>query len=202
MVEKNSISEQLSVMQADFSTCNALARIIRCLFAEKLLDDNKLQIFHDESKIKYPLSDGKHILQFHQTTVFPANTVINRGDIILESIDGRQRKVQSHQELMLILKDELSFKPTMEGIDKFNKDVANSIHNDRLARAHRSKWRDTISNDMVQEGTSCFIEWITRHYSRRDGAAFLDQWGALEGHPYYPTWKSRPGLSDDDIAIS
>ncbi|HEJ9555596.1 TPA: IucA/IucC family siderophore biosynthesis protein [Proteus mirabilis] len=198
-VEKKSIAGQQTAIQTDFSTRNALARIIRCLFAEKLLDDNKLQVFNDENNVKYPLSDGIHILQFNQTTVFPANTVINRGDIILKSMDGRHRMVQSHEELMEILKNELSFTPTTEGMTKFNKDVANSIHNDRLARAHRSKWRDMISNEMAQEGTSCFIEWITRHYSRRDGATFLDQWGALEGHSYYPTWKSRPGLSDDDI---
>ena len=55
-----------------FQHAMPLARIIRCLFAEKLLDDNKLQVFNDENNVKYPLSDGIHILQFNQTTVFPA----------------------------------------------------------------------------------------------------------------------------------
>ena len=113
-VEKKSIAGQQTAIQTDFSTCNAFARIIRCLFAEKLLDDNKLQVFNDENNVKYPLSDGIHILQFNQTTVFPANTVINRGDIILKSMDGRHRMVQSHEELMEILKNELSFTPTTE----------------------------------------------------------------------------------------
>ena len=39
-VEKKSIAGQQTAIQTDFSTRNALARIIRCLFAEKLLDDN------------------------------------------------------------------------------------------------------------------------------------------------------------------
>ena len=43
-VEKKSIAGQQTAIQTDFSTRNALARIIRCLFAEKLLDDNKLQV--------------------------------------------------------------------------------------------------------------------------------------------------------------
>lgn len=57
-VEKKSIAGQQTAIQTDFSTRNALARIIRCLFAEKLLDDNKLQVFNDENNVKYPLSDG------------------------------------------------------------------------------------------------------------------------------------------------
>ena len=28
----------------------------------------------------------------------------------------------------------------------------------------------------------------------------LDQWGALEGHPFYPTWKAKPDLSAEDVA--
>lgn len=34
----------------------------------------------------------------------------------------------------------------------------------------------------------------------RGTAILLDQWGALEGHPFYPTWKTRPGLSAAEIA--
>lgn len=77
MVEKNGIAGQATSIQSDFSARNALTRIIRCLFAEKLLDDNKLEIFDDESMIKSPFSDGEHVLQLNQAIVFPANTVIN-----------------------------------------------------------------------------------------------------------------------------
>ncbi|PYA77761.1 IucA/IucC family siderophore biosynthesis protein [Serratia marcescens] len=52
---------------------------------------------------------------------------------------------------------------------------------------------------MEKEGESYFVKWVGRHHSLREGATLLDQWGALEGHPYYPTWKSRPGLNDEDI---
>ena len=87
---------------------------------------------------------------------FLQNTVINRGDIILKSMDGHHRNgANPYEELMGIRKNELSFHPTTEGMTKFNKDVASGIlSNDRLARAHRSKWRDTISNEMAQEGIS------------------------------------------------
>ncbi|MER8880896.1 IucA/IucC family protein [Mesorhizobium sp. M0684] len=30
-------------------------------------------------------------------------------------------------------------------------------------------------------------------------ATTLDQWGALEGHPFHPTWKAKPGLAPKDV---
>ncbi|MDP8763037.1 IucA/IucC family protein [Serratia marcescens] len=199
LAEENGFAGQALSAQPDFSARNALSRIIRCLFAEKLLDEKKLEVFGEESRVNYRLSDGEHILQLNLTAVFPANSVINRGDIILEAADGSKTPIQSHEQLIDVLKNEFSFSPSAEGIAKFNKDVANSIHNDRLARAHRSKWRNSIAKDMEKEGESYFVKWVGRHHSLREGATLLDQWGSLEGHPYYPTWKSRPGLNDEDI---
>ncbi|MEX7639597.1 IucA/IucC family protein [Serratia marcescens] len=199
LAEENGFAGQALSAQPDFSARNALSRIIRCLFAEKLLDEKKLEVFGEESRVNYRLSDGEHILQLNLTAVFPANSVINRGDIILEAADGSKTPIQSHEQLIDVLKNEFSFSPSAEGIAKFNKDVAYSIHNDRLARAHRSKWRNSIAKDMEKEGESYFVKWVGRHHSLREGATLLDQWGSLEGHPYYPTWKSRPGLNDEDI---
>ncbi|APS33400.1 Aerobactin synthase IucC [Serratia marcescens] len=199
LAEENGFARQALSTQPDFSARNALSRIIRCLFSEKLLDEKKLEIFDDKSRVNYRLSDGEYTLRLNLTAVFPANSVINRGDIILEAADGSKTPILSHEQLIDVLKNEFSFSPSAEGIAKFNKDVANSIHNDRLARAHRSKWRNSITKDMEKEGESYFVKWIRRHHSLREGATLLDQWGSLEGHPYYPTWKSRPGLNDEDI---
>ncbi|HIE4797487.1 TPA: IucA/IucC family protein [Serratia marcescens] len=196
---ENGFAGQALSTQPDFSARNALSRIIRCLFSEKLLDEKKLEVFDDKSRVNYRLSDGEYTLRLNLTAVLPANSVINRGDIILEAADGSKTPILSHEQLIDVLKNEFSFCPSAEGIAKFNKDVANSIHNDRLARAHRSKWRNSIAKDMEKEGESYFVKWIRRHHSLREGATLLDQWGSLEGHPYYPTWKSRPGLNDEDI---
>lgn len=169
LADENGFAGQALSTQPDFSARNALSRIIRCLFAEKLLDEKKLEVFGEESRVNYRLSDGEHILQLNLTAVFPANSVINRGDIILEAADGSKTPIQSHEQLIDVLKNEFSFSPSAEGIAKFNKDVANSIHNDRLARAHRSKWRNSIAKDMEKEGESYFVKWVGRHHSLREG---------------------------------
>ncbi|WP_425393771.1 IucA/IucC family protein [Candidatus Arsenophonus triatominarum] len=181
----------------DYSMCNALTRIVRCLFAEKLLDVTRVIISNNH--ISYPLSDGISKLHFEKTTIYPANTIINRGNIFLESSNGHKVQIQTHEHLIDIILNDLDFRPTMEGINQFNNDVANSIHNDRMARKHRKNWRATIAKKMEKDHERFFTKWVRAHYDIRDGATLLDQWGALEGHPYYPTWKSRPGLNEQDI---
>ncbi len=42
-------------------------------------------------------------------------------------------------------------------------------------------------------------DYLRQSASTRDAAMLLDQWGALEGHPYYPTWKAKLGLRDDEV---
>lgn len=181
----------------DYSMRNALTRIVRCLFAEKLLDVT--QVIISNNQVSYPLSDGISKLHFEKTTIYPANTIINRGDIFLESSNGHKVQIQTHEHLIDIILNDLDFRPTMEGINQFNDDVANSIHNDRMARKHRKNWRATIAKKMAKDDERFFTKWVMAHHDIRDGATLLDQWGALEGHPYYPTWKSRPGLNEQDI---
>lgn len=115
LAEENGFAGQALSAQPDFSARNALSRIIRCLFAEKLLDEKKLEVFGEESRVNYRLSDGEHILQLNLTAVFPANSVINRGDIILEAADGSKTPIQSHEQLIDVLKNEFSFSPSAEG---------------------------------------------------------------------------------------
>ncbi|WP_425359734.1 IucA/IucC family protein [Escherichia coli] len=183
----------------DFSMRNALSRIIRCLFAENLLDKSKIVVYVEENKVSYPLSDGASWLHMMNTTVLPADTCINKGDIFFESGAGYQAQVSSHEQLIEIIKDELDFLPSDEGIERFVRDVENSVHNDRIARIHREKWREMIIQKMQSTGSLFFTNWVRENNNLREAATFLDQWGSLEGHPYYPTWKSRPGLSDQDI---
>lgn len=195
----NSGTETMPCHLPDFSMRNALSRIIRCIFAERLLDNSKVIIYEDKNSVSYPLSDGVSWLHFRNTTVLPANTFINKGDIFLESPVGHEVRISTHEQLIDIIKNELDLSPTDEGIKRFNLDVANSVDNDRLARKHREIWREHITRHMKASGDLFFTHWLRKNNTMRDGAIFLDQWGSLEGHPWYPTWKSRPGLSDQDI---
>ena len=81
---------------------------------KKLLDDNKLQVFNDENNVKYPLSDGIHILQFNQTTVFLQIPLLIAVILSLNQWMAATEWCNPMKELMGILKNELSFTPTTE----------------------------------------------------------------------------------------
>lgn len=115
LAEENGFAGQALSTQPDFSARNALSRIIRCLLRKNYLMKRNLRVFGEESRVNYRLSDGEHILQLNLTAVFPANSVINRGDIILEAADGSKTPIQSHEQLIDVLKNEFSFSPSAEG---------------------------------------------------------------------------------------
>ncbi|WP_159567267.1 IucA/IucC family protein [Budvicia diplopodorum] len=188
-----------AAVNADYSTRNALDRIVRCLFAEKLLDKSKIIIGNNHREALYPLAAGASSLRFENMRRFPADTFINEGNIWLVAADGNETPIIDHERLMDAVRDSLDCQLNEEGVHHFKRDVANSIHNDRLARRHRAGWQADIRQEMAQRGEAHFTLWLRSHHGLRDAATLLDQWGALEGHPYYPTWKSRPGLSDGDV---
>lgn len=203
-MEEKSVNNEIAAFEAitpDFSMRNALARIVRCLFAEKLLNKSNALISKGEKTVSYPLREDNSWLHFKDTVVLPANTFINKGDICHESPSGSETRILTPQQLIEIVRNELDFTPTDEGIKRFVQDVENSIRNDRLARAHRQGWGEKIAREMQATGETRFTRWVRENNSTRDGATLLDQWGSLEGHPYYPTWKSRPGLSDTDVVL-
>ncbi|EHZ6872047.1 IucA/IucC family siderophore biosynthesis protein, partial [Providencia rettgeri] len=98
------------------------------------------------------------------------------------------------------LEGELNITFNNNNINKLKSDIENSINNDINARNYRTEWSVLINTQMAKYNTNYLTDWVTGQYSIRDAALFLDQWGSLEGHPYYPTWKSRPNMSLEDVA--
>ncbi|MGR6770321.1 IucA/IucC family protein [Pectobacterium brasiliense] len=199
-IKHRDIHQDVDDFLSDYSNKNALRRLIRCFFAEGILNKNNLRFIEGNSReATLALQGGKGILKFDDISPSPANTYINNGNIYLIHSDGTSFPVTSHERLIDLLRDNFDFHPDESGISGLKKDVGNSIRNDTNARRYRCQWRAEVADAMQQDGQNAFTPWLRRQLSIRDAAMFLDQWGSLEGHPYYPTWKSRPGLSDEDV---
>ncbi|WP_131669872.1 IucA/IucC family protein, partial [Psychrobacter pygoscelis] len=67
-----------------------------------------------------------------------------------------------------------------------------------LAKKFRDNWSNDIQNSKNLKSVG-IVEYLFKNQSSRDVYIFLDQWGSLEGHPFYPTWKSKPGLDKEDV---
>ncbi|TCV66005.1 IucA/IucC family protein [Pseudomonas fluorescens] len=182
-----------------YSRKNAMRRLVRCLFAENILDRSALSFSADGSEATYPLKNARAQLFFSQITLAPADTLISDGDVVLLTDEGVRQVIHSHQDLLDVLRDSFDFEPSDEGVAGLKSDMENSLMNDANARQHRQQWNARLAQAAESHGLASLTDYLRRYTSTKDAAILLDQWGSLEGHPYYPTWKSRPGLSDAEV---
>ncbi|WP_103308539.1 MULTISPECIES: IucA/IucC family siderophore biosynthesis protein [unclassified Pseudomonas] len=182
-----------------YSRKNAMRRLVRCLFAENILDRSALSFSADGSEATYPLKNARAQLFFSQITLAPADTLISDGDVALLTDEGVRQVIHSHQDLLDVLRDSFDFEPSDEGVAGLKSDMENSLMNDAHARQHRQQWNARLAQAAESHGLASLTDYLRQHTSTKDAAILLDQWGSLEGHPYYPTWKSRPGLSDAEV---
>ncbi|WP_417696644.1 IucA/IucC family protein [Pseudomonas sp.] len=182
-----------------YSRKNALRRLVRCLFAENILDRSALSFSADSNQATYPLKNAGGRLFFSRIAMAPADTLVNDGDVVLLTDEGVRQVIDSHQDLLDVLRDSFDFEPSDEGVTGLKSDMENSLMNDAHARQHRQQWNARLAQATQSQGLDSLIDYLRQHLSTKDAAILLDQWGSLEGHPYYPTWKSRPGLTDAEV---
>lgn len=178
---------------------NALRRLVRCLFAEGILDLARLVRSPDGREAWLPLPERSAHLHFSDLVLAPARTVLVQGTIRLVS-EGVRTAVDEPAAFLDLVAAQFDFAPSPEGLAGLKADVADSIANDTAARRHRLDWNSDLLGDIHVAGETDLPGYLRRHRSQRETAILLDQWGALEGHPFYPTWKTRPGLSDAEVA--
>jgi siderophore synthetase component len=182
-----------------YSRKNAMRRLVRCLFAENILDRAALSFSVEGNQATYPLKGGRAHLAFSDIAKGPADTVVNDGDVVLVTDEGVRQVITSHQDMLDVLRDSFDFAPTDEGVAGLKSDMENSLSNDALARQHRQHWNARLAQAAKDQGLHSFTDYLRQHAKTKDAAILLDQWGSLEGHPYYPTWKARPGLTDEEV---
>lgn len=187
-------------MMTTESTRNALRRIVRCLFAEKILDPRTLMFAPHGQGAWLALWEQQSLLFFEDLRCAPADTFVNHGAISLLAPGSPPRAVDTPDALIELLRPHFAIHASDEGIAGLKADVSNSIANDALARAHRRTWTEALAGRIDTAGSRGLIDHLRRHASTRDAAMLLEQWGALEGHPFYPTWKTKPGLSAGEVA--
>lgn len=182
------------------SNRNALRRLVRCLFAEGIIDADRL-LFMPESRAAWlPLWSRHALLFFSDLEAAPARAFINRGALTLIESNGLRRQIERPDQLIDFLRPAFDFTPSDEGVAGLKADIANSIENDALARVYREAWDTALRTRIEVADAGGFVSYLHRHLTVRDAAVLLDQWGSLEGHPFYPTWKSKPDLSAEQVA--
>ncbi|RUM20528.1 IucA/IucC family siderophore biosynthesis protein [Rhizobium vallis] len=178
---------------------NALARLVRCLLAERILNPDALLWSADGTQAWLPLWSARKVLHFADLRRLPANTMLNRGAIEIIDDRGRRRRLEAPADLVAESSSDWSVEPASDGIARLLADIENSMQNDALIRRHRRDWSATLSREIVAGGGTGLISHLQHTRPVHQAAMMLDQWGSLEGHPFYPTWKSKPGLTAQEV---
>jgi siderophore synthetase component len=179
---------------------NALRRVVRCLFAEKIIAKDNLVFAPLGRSAWLPLWNRHALLFFSDLEATWADTFVNHGTLTLIEAGSAREEITSAAALIDLLLPYFDFTPGEEGVAGLARDMANSVENDALARIHRNAWNADLRAQIAASGAAGFVDYLRHQLSVRDAAILLDQWGSLEGHPFYPTWKSKPDLNALQVA--
>jgi siderophore synthetase component len=178
---------------------NALNRLVRCLFAERLLERDALLWAREGNQAWLPLWQARRVLHFTDLRRAPAGTLQNRGSVEVLDETGARYRIDDPADLIRQVAPALAISPASDGVQHLICDVEDSMRNDVLARRHRECWSAELRVKMAEAGAQGFIAYLEKSLPPHLAAMTLDQWGALEGHPFYPTWKSKSDLSPEDV---
>ncbi|APO71286.1 IucA/IucC family siderophore biosynthesis protein (plasmid) [Rhizobium gallicum] len=198
----SSATDQIATGETELlekAACNAISRLVRCLFAERLLDPNALLWAHDGRQAWFPLWVSRRVLHFTDLYLAPAGTLQNRGQIEVLDGTGIRYRIDGPAALMREVAPSLALTPAPDGLEHLLRDVDDSMRNDVLARRHRERWSAELRQKIAEADASGFLAYLEGNLPPHLAAMTLDQWGALEGHPFYPTWKAKPGLPPEDV---
>ncbi|UVK48752.1 IucA/IucC family siderophore biosynthesis protein (plasmid) [Mesorhizobium sp. AR07] len=182
------------------ASLNALNRLVRCLFAERLLEPDGLLWAQDGHQAWLPLWQSRRVLYFIDLRRAPAGTLQNRGPIEVLDGTGVRHRIDDPSDLIRQVASAMAILPASDDLENLLRDVDNSVRNDFLARRHREHWSAALREKVAEAGAQGFLAYVAKNLPPHLAAMTLDQWGALEGHPFYPTWKAKPGLSPKDVS--
>jgi siderophore synthetase component len=187
------------------ANANALNRLVRCLFAERLLAPEALLWSRKDQQAKQrqawlPLWNTRRVLHFKHLHAAPAGTLQNRGEIEILDAHGNHLRIDHPDALLDEIESALAITPAPDGLTVLKRDINDSINNDILARRHRNLWIEDFCDKIAKAGSVDFLDYLYSHLPTHLASMLLDQWGSLEGHPFYPTWKAKPNLQPSEVA--
>lgn len=185
------LSADLSLLEA---RKRGLQRTLQALFRENLLLKEHLIV---EGSIAWlPLWSQQGLLHFEGLQIGRIGNCQLSGPISYYKTGERPQPVPTASALLSCVADSLPGRTSRDDLQRLIRELDNSMENDALCLNYRRTWAQQL---MVELGTErpCFIAAV-RNSALRNPALLLEQWGTL-GHPWHPTYKSKLGLTADEV---
>lgn len=103
---------------------------------------------------------------------------------------GACYRIDNPSDLIGQIAPALALTPATDDVQRLICDVEDSMRNDVLARSYGEHWSAELRAKIAEAGARDFLEYL-QNLPPHLRAIALDQLGALEGHPFYPTWKAK-----------
>jgi D-ornithine---citrate ligase len=196
----NPVEHALDAVAAGLATSDArrrsLQRTLQALFRERLL--NRDQLITEGAVSWFPLWTQQGMLRFEGLTIGRIGDCRLAGGVAYYATGQRPQPV-SHAAALLAC-----VAPSLPGqgadLQRLIHELDNSLANDILCLSYRRGWARTLRAELGTASGAAENHFIAalRQSNHANPALLLEQWGTL-GHPWHPTFKTKLGLSADEV---
>jgi siderophore synthetase component len=188
----------LDAVSAERAWSNArnrgLQRTLQALFRERLL--NRDQLITEGAVSWLPLWSQQGMLRFEGLHFGRIGDCRLAGGVSYYGTGERPQPVSHASALLACVAPSLPDGGRGADLQRLVHELDNSLDNDVLCLSYRRTWARALRAEFGAAGEH-FIAAL-RHGGHANPALLLEQWGTL-GHPWHPTFKTKLGLSADEV---
>lgn len=190
------VDHALDAVAAELASSDArrrsLQRTLQALFRERLL--NRDQLITEGAVSWLPLWAQQGMLRFEGLSLGRIGDCRLAGGVSYYATGERPQPVVHAAALLACVA------PSLPGqgadLQRLIHELDNSLANDVLCLGYRRGWARALRAELGKADTH-FIAAL-RKSGHANPALLLEQWGTL-GHPWHPTFKTKLGLSADEV---
>ena len=171
-------------------------RLIQALFREGLLDSSALE-YDEQPQCWLPLPNRTRLCFDHLLPGRMSSWDL-RGNITAYGDNHPPHKIQFPSELLTLLNNGLESPADNEVLRRLNEELDDSFANDTLCLAFHERWTIRLHESMNPAQGNNLLGWLKDEPSVANPTSLLEQWGTL-GHPWHPNYKTKLGLSTDQV---
>ncbi|WP_248803814.1 IucA/IucC family protein [Pseudomonas sp. MWU13-2100] len=171
-------------------------RLIQALFREGLLAAGALK-YDEQHRCWLTLADQTRLCFDHLLPGRMSSWDL-RGDITAYGDDHPPHKIQFPSELLTLLNNGLETSADAQVLRRLNEELDDSFANDTLCLAFHERWTLQLHESMNPAHRDNLLSWLKDDASVANPTSLLEQWGTL-GHPWHPNYKTKLGLSTDQV---
>jgi D-ornithine---citrate ligase len=172
----------------------AFQRLIQALFREGIIDPTQLHLLPDGHQV---LSLSNHAcLLFSGLRSGRMNSWSLEGGVVYLQNNQMPRSIVLPSELLALLAPLFAEAVTAEVLTRLSQELDNSLTNDTLSLAFHEAWSRHLSPGDGLSGPD-FLAGL-KAAAADDATLLLEQWGTT-GHPWHPNYKTKLGLSTEQV---